>query len=44
MLKQVNLPDLAALFDGLDGELDWSKVLSFGEQQRVAFARVSQGG
>ncbi|MBT9519606.1 MAG: ABC transporter ATP-binding protein/permease [Dechloromonas sp.] len=40
VLKQVNLPDLAAHFDGLDAELDWSKVLSVGEQQRVAFARV----
>jgi putative ATP-binding cassette transporter len=40
VLKQVNLPDLAANFDGLDAELDWSKVLSVGEQQRVAFARV----
>jgi putative ATP-binding cassette transporter len=40
VLKQVNLPDLAANFDGLDAELDWGKVLSVGEQQRVAFARV----
>ena len=40
VLEQVNLPDIAANFDGLDAELDWSKVLSVGEQQRVAFARV----
>jgi putative ATP-binding cassette transporter len=31
---------MAARFDGLDAELDWAKVLSVGEQQRVAFARV----
>jgi vitamin B12/bleomycin/antimicrobial peptide transport system ATP-binding/permease protein len=40
MLKQINLPDIATNFDGLDAELDWGKVLSVGEQQRVAFARV----
>lgn len=40
VLEQVNLPDIASNFDGLDAELDWSKVLSVGEQQRVAFARV----
>jgi putative ATP-binding cassette transporter len=40
VLEQVNLPNLAPNFDGLDAELDWGKVLSVGEQQRVAFARV----
>ena len=40
VLKQVNLPDLATHFDGLDAELDWGKVLSVGEQQRIGFARV----
>jgi len=40
MLKQINLPDIATNFDGLDAEQDWGKVLSVGEQQRVAFARV----
>ena len=40
VLKQVNLPDIAKNFDGLDSKLDWGKVLSVGEQQRVAFARV----
>lgn len=40
LLVRVNLPDLAKRFGGLDAELDWAKVLSVGEQQRVAFARV----
>ncbi|WP_124950486.1 ABC transporter ATP-binding protein/permease [Sulfuriferula thiophila] len=40
LLKRVNLPDIAARSGGLDAELDWAKVLSVGEQQRVAFARV----
>lgn len=40
LLARVNLPDLAARLGGLDAELDWAKVLSVGEQQRVAFARV----
>jgi vitamin B12/bleomycin/antimicrobial peptide transport system ATP-binding/permease protein len=40
LLECVNLPDIAARFGGLDAELDWAKVLSVGEQQRIAFARV----
>lgn len=40
LLVRVNLPELAGRFGGLDAELDWAKVLSVGEQQRVAFARV----
>jgi len=40
LLARVNLPDLATRFGGLDAEVDWAKVLSVGEQQRVAFARV----
>lgn len=40
VLKTVNLPDLAKRVGGLDVELDWEKVLSVGEQQRVAFARL----
>lgn len=37
MLNKVALPHLA---DRLDEEQDWAKVLSPGEQQRVAFARI----
>lgn len=40
LLELANLPDLAERFGGLDVELDWGKVLSVGEQQRLAFARV----
>ena len=40
LLVRVNLLELAGRFGGLDAELDWAKVLSVGEQQRVAFARV----
>ena len=40
LLERVNLPDLAERFGGLDVEMDWEKVLSVGEQQRLAFARV----
>ena len=40
LLEQVNLPDLATRFGGLDAEADWEKVLSVGEQQRLAFARL----
>ena len=40
LLVRVNLPKLAARFGGLAAELEWAKVLSVGEQQRVAFARV----
>jgi len=40
LLARVNLSDLATRFGGLDAKLDWAKVLSVGEQQRVAFARV----
>jgi len=40
VLEQVNLPDLAERFGGLDTERDWSDVLSLGEQQRLAFARI----
>lgn len=40
VLKRVNLPDLAEKVGGLDIELSWSEVLSLGEQQRLAFARL----
>jgi putative ATP-binding cassette transporter len=40
LLKAVNLSDLAERFGGLEVEADWGKILSLGEQQRVAFARV----
>ena len=39
-LDAVNLPDLAELSGGLDVEKDWADVLSLGEQQRLAFARI----
>ncbi len=39
-LDRVNLPTLAGRFGGLGAELDWAKVLSVGEQQRLAFARA----
>lgn len=40
ILEQVNLPDLVDRFGNLDVEKDWDDVLSLGEQQRVAFARL----
>ena len=39
-LNDVNLADLPARFGGLDAEKDWAAVLSVGEQQRLAFARL----
>ena len=40
VLSVVNLPSVVARFGGLDAELDFAKVLSLGEQQRLAIARV----
>ena len=40
VLERVNLHDLAERHGGFDAERDWGRVLSLGEQQRVAFARV----
>jgi len=40
VLHRVNLPDLADRFNGLDSWENWTNVLSLGEQQRVALARV----
>jgi putative ATP-binding cassette transporter len=46
VLKQVNLQGLLSRVDGFDTEAPWENILSLGEQQRVAFARllVSQPG
>ena len=40
VLAQVNLPDIVDRCGGFDAELDFAKVLSVGEQQRLAVARV----
>lgn len=40
ILDQAHLPHLAARVGGLDAVEDWEKLLSVGEQQRLAFARV----
>jgi putative ATP-binding cassette transporter len=40
ILKVVRLEDLAERVGGFDVELDWADVLSLGEQQRLAFARL----
>jgi putative ATP-binding cassette transporter len=40
ILEQVHLPHLAERVGGLDAVQDWDKLLSVGEQQRLAFARV----
>ncbi len=40
ILQQVDLPDLAARYGGIDAMIDWGRVLSLGEQQRLAFARL----
>jgi putative ATP-binding cassette transporter len=40
VLARVNLAKLAERFGGLDVVENWSQVLSVGEQQRVAFARL----
>ena len=39
-LERVNLGQLAERVGGLDAVLDWGKLLSVGEQQRLAFARA----
>jgi putative ATP-binding cassette transporter len=39
-LKNVNLPNLAEQSGGFDVEKDWEEILSLGEQQRLAFARI----
>jgi vitamin B12/bleomycin/antimicrobial peptide transport system ATP-binding/permease protein len=40
VLDQVNLTQLPDRLGGLDTEKDWATVLSLGEQQRLAFARI----
>ncbi|NEQ51443.1 MAG: ABC transporter ATP-binding protein/permease [Leptolyngbya sp. SIO3F4] len=40
ILEQVNLAGLPERFGGLDMIHDWPSVLSLGQQQRLAFARV----
>ena len=40
LLEMFNLPHIVGRFGGLDAELDWGKVLSVGEQQRLAIGRV----
>jgi len=40
LLGRVNLTGVVERFGGLVAEMDWAKVLSIGEQQRLAFARV----
>ena len=39
-LKAVNLADLAERSGGFDVDKDWDEILSLGEQQRLAFARI----
>jgi vitamin B12/bleomycin/antimicrobial peptide transport system ATP-binding/permease protein len=39
-LTLVNLEELPDRVGGLDAEKDWSTILSMGEQQRLAFARI----
>lgn len=40
ILGEVHLAELAERVGGLDAEHDWEKLLSVGEQQRLAFGRV----
>lgn len=40
VLNTVNLSNLPERFGGLDAEMHWADVLSPGEQQRLAFARL----
>jgi putative ATP-binding cassette transporter len=40
ILQQVNLPNLVERCGGFEVERDWADVLSLGEQQRIAFARL----
>ncbi|MDF5718146.1 MAG: ATP-binding cassette domain-containing protein, partial [Rhizonema sp. NSF051] len=40
VLQQVNIQNLLCCVDGFDTEVPWENILSLGEQQRLAFARL----
>jgi putative ATP-binding cassette transporter len=40
ILQQVNLQDVLTRVGGFDQEVPWENILSLGEQQRLAFARI----
>jgi vitamin B12/bleomycin/antimicrobial peptide transport system ATP-binding/permease protein len=40
VLQQVNLENLLSRVNGFDSEVPWENILSLGEQQRLAFARL----
>ena len=40
ILRAVNLPDLESMCNGFSADFDFEKILSAGERQRLAFARV----
>ncbi|MEH1970992.1 ABC transporter ATP-binding protein/permease [Nostoc sp.] len=40
ILQQVNLQNLLSRVNGFDTEVPWENILSLGEQQRLAFARL----
>ncbi|MEH2192670.1 MAG: ATP-binding cassette domain-containing protein [Nostoc sp.] len=40
VLQQVNLQNLLSRVNGFDTEVPWENILSLGEQQRLAFARL----
>ena len=40
VLERVNLRDVVAKVGGFDEEVPWESILSLGEQQRLAFARI----
>ncbi|WP_375495919.1 ABC transporter ATP-binding protein/permease [uncultured Nostoc sp.] len=40
VLQQVNLENVVTKVGGFDAELPWENILSLGEQQRLAFARL----
>jgi putative ATP-binding cassette transporter len=44
VLQQVRLPDLVQRYPDLDIKQDWPRLLSLGEQQRLAFARLLLNG